>query len=159
MARAALEQLGLEQLLFIPTGTQSYRQPPVASGEQRVAMLKLAIAGEPRFAVDKRELLPNASGYTVDTLKLFDKPWLLMGADQYEKLDSWHRPDEVRRLSRIAVFARPGFEVSGKVKTIAMTPTDVSATDIRGRVSRGEDISTLVPAPVATYIAENRLYR
>jgi len=159
MARAALEQLGLEQLLFIPTGTQSYRPAPVASAAHRVAMLKLALQGEPRYAVDKRELAASATGYTVDTLKLFDRPWLLMGADQYAKLDSWHRPDEVRRLARIAVFARPGSEFSGKAKIITAPPMSISASDLRARAARGEDLSPFVPAAVADYIKREGLYR
>ena len=159
MARAALEQLALDQLLFIPTGTQSYRAPAGASAEHRVAMLKLALQGEPRSAIDRRELAAGATGHTVDTLKLYDHPWLLMGADQYAKLDSWHKPDEVRRLARIAVFARPGSEISGKAKIIQAAPMAVSASDIRARAARGEDLSSLLPAAVADYIAQNRLYR
>jgi nicotinate-nucleotide adenylyltransferase len=159
MARAALEQLGLEQLLFIPTGTQSYRPAPVASAEHRVAMLRLALQGEPRYAIDKRELAAGASGHTVDTLKLFDRPWLLMGADQYAKLDSWHRPDEVRRLARIAVFQRPGSAVDRKAKVLTLPPTEISASDLRARAARGEDLSAFVPAAVADYIKREGLYR
>jgi nicotinate-nucleotide adenylyltransferase len=85
--------------------------------------------------------------------------WLLMGADQYAKLDTWHRPDDVRRLARIAVFARPGWRVSANAVT--MVPFDlikVSASEIRARLARGEDISALVPPAVADYIAQHRLY-
>ena len=100
----------------MPTGSPRYRTPAVASGEQRVAMLRLAVAeAEPRFEIDARELAPGASGYTVDTLRELRLElgaatplWLLMGADQYSKLDSWHRPQDVKKLARIAVFARPG---------------------------------------------------
>ena len=159
MARAALDQLKLDKVIFIPTGATRYRGPAVASGKDRVAMLKLALAGEPHFEIDERELASNATGYTVDTLKGFDRPYLLMGADQYGKLDSWHRPDELRRLARIAVFARPGSELKGKVETIAMPPMPISASDIRARAARGEDISVLVPAAVADHIAANGLYR
>jgi nicotinate-nucleotide adenylyltransferase len=159
MARAALEQLKLDRLVFIPTGAQHYRAPAKASGAHRVAMLKLALAGEPRYAIDERELAEDHSGYTVDTLKAFKHPWLLMGADQYAKLDTWHRPDEVRRLARIAVFARPGIPLQGKVTTIDMTPQDISATDVRSRARRREDLAGLVPPPVALYISEKGLYR
>jgi nicotinate-nucleotide adenylyltransferase len=99
MARAALDHLKLDKILFIPTGTTRYRNPATASGEDRVAMLRLAVAGEPRFEVDTRELRPGASGYTVDTLSALRSELgdaelhLLMGADQYEKLASWHRPE------------------------------------------------------------------
>jgi nicotinate-nucleotide adenylyltransferase len=161
MARAAAAHLKLDKVLFMPTGAPRYRTPAVASGEHRVAMLRLAL-DEPRYEIDARELSPGASGYTVDTLKELrlelgpdTELWLLMGADQYAKLGSWHRPDDVKRLARIGVFARPGF--SSKT-TIPMEPMDISSTDIRARVARGEDIAPLVPAAVAGYIAEHRLY-
>jgi nicotinate-nucleotide adenylyltransferase len=161
MARAALEHLKLEQVLFIPTGPTHYRAPAVAPGTDRVAMLELATAGEPRFGVDARELAPGASGYTVDTLNQLKlpRPVLLMGADQYAKIDTWHRPDEVRRLARIVVFGRPGVQLAADVPLVPMQPSAVSSSDIRARVARGEDISGLVPAAVANYIAEKGLYR
>jgi nicotinate-nucleotide adenylyltransferase len=161
MARAALEQLKLDRILFIPTGAQHYREPAAASDEHRVAMLGLALAGEPRYEIDTRELAPGATGHTVDTLKglRLEKPFLLMGADQYAKLASWHRPEEVRRLSQNAVFARPGIPMEDGVKTIAMPPMRISASEIRARVARGEDISGTVPPAVARHIAANGLYR
>ncbi|HLT27001.1 MAG TPA: nicotinate-nicotinamide nucleotide adenylyltransferase, partial [Zeimonas sp.] len=69
MARAARRELALEKVLFIPTGTTHYRKPARASGEHRVAMLRLALKDEPQFETDERELRPGASGYTVDTLR------------------------------------------------------------------------------------------
>jgi nicotinate-nucleotide adenylyltransferase len=164
MAHAALERLGLDQVLFVPTGPTRYRSPALASGEHRVAMLRLAVAGHPQYRVDERELRPGASGYTVDTLTALRTElgaaelYLLMGADQYAKLDSWQRPDEVRRLARIGVFGRPGVALNGKVNLIPMDPMPISASQIRARAKRGEDLHDLVPPAVANYIARHRLY-
>ncbi len=166
IARAAMAQLGLGRILFIPTGAPRYRSPAVASGEHRVAMLRLALADHDSYEIDARELAPGASGYTVDTLRELrlergagTELWLLMGADQYAKFETWHRPDDVRKLARIAVFARPGWQVSGaRVRVIPFEPMSVSASEIRSRVARGEDISALVPPAVASYIAQHRLY-
>jgi nicotinate-nucleotide adenylyltransferase len=169
MARAALEKQGFDKILFLPTGAPHYRTPAVASGEHRVAMLKLALQdelqGSPRFEIDARELAPGASGYTIDTLKELrlelgadTELWLLLGADQYAKLDTWHRPHDVKKLANIAVFARPGIALKGKVAVIPMQPMPVSASEIRARVKRGEQISALVPPAVANYIARHRLY-
>ncbi len=166
MARAALEHLALAKILWIPTGTTRYRDPAVASAQHRLAMLRLALEGDARSEIDPRELAPGASGYTVDTLHELRLEsgetalTLLMGADQYAKLDAWHRPDEVRRLARIAVYERPGSPIKeAKVKRIPFMPMPVSASDIRARAARGEDIAALVPAPVANYIARHGLYR
>jgi len=165
MARAALDELKLEKLLFVPTGAPRYREPAVASGEHRVAMLRLAIADNDSFEVDARELAPGASGYTFDTLRELrlelgagTELWLLMGADQFAKLDAWYRPDDVKKLAKIAVFARPGFPLSGKARLIPMQPMPISSSEIRARIGRGEDISALVPPAVANYVAAHRLY-
>jgi len=167
IARAALAQLDLDQLIWIPTGATAYRAPAAASGEHRLAMLRLALAGEPRYAVDGRELAPGATGYTADTLKSLRgdlgaqaEIYLLMGGDQYAKLDSWHRPDEVMRLATIVLVERPGWKApADDVRRISIPPMTVTASDIRARAARGEDLSALVPAPVANYISRHGLYR
>jgi nicotinate-nucleotide adenylyltransferase len=166
MGRAAIEQLRLDTVVFLPTGAPHYRQPAVASATDRVAMLKLALAAEQRFSIDTRELAPAATGYTVDTLREWkdekpqDELFLLMGSDQYAKFESWRAPDEVARLAHLAVFARPGFEAGDKYKAIvvAMPSLKVSASDIRARLSRGESVAQLVPAPVLQYIQQHKLY-
>jgi nicotinate-nucleotide adenylyltransferase len=166
MASAALDKLALDKILFMPTGAPRYRTPAVASGEHRVKMLELALAGEPRYEIDARELAPGATGYTIDTLRELrlelgadTKLHLLIGADQYTKLDTWHRPQDVKKLARIAVFARPGWEIGDtKVQVIPFEPMNVSASDIRARAARGEDLSPFVPAAVANYIARHALY-
>jgi nicotinate-nucleotide adenylyltransferase len=165
MARAALDHLNLQRIVFMPTGNPRYRTPAVASGEHRLAMLGLALADDPSCEIDARELAPGASGYTIDTLKELrlelgadTELWLLMGADQYAKLDSWHRPGDVKRLARIAVFGRPGSAPPRNVKVIPLEPRNVSASEIRSRVARGEEISALVPPAVADYLARHKLY-
>ena len=161
MAEAALKHLPVEKVVFVPTGNPRYRDAPHASGADRVAMLQLAIAANPKFSIDERELAPHATGYTVDTLKGFraDKVYFLMGADQYAKFDSWRDPDEIRKLAELVVFSRPATPIEGKVRTIPFESMKDSGTEIRARAARGEDLADLVPAPVAGYIVRNRLYR
>jgi len=149
----------------MPTGAPHYRTAAVASGEHRVAMLRLAL-DHPAFEIDARELGPGASGYTIDTLKELrleygadTELWLLMGADQYAKLDTWHRANDLRRMAKIAVFARPGVPFSpAGASVIPFEPMNIGATDIRTRIARGEDVSAMVPPAVANYIARERLY-
>ncbi len=162
VASAALRALNLGQVLWLPTGTPPYRPAPVATAEHRVAMLRLAVAGEPRYAIDERELRPEASGFTFDSIAELksENPGralvLIIGADQYEKRSSWHRWPELEKLCEVAVFARPGSTT--KAKIIPMTPTSVSASDIRARIARGEDVSGMVPAEVLNYIRNKGLY-
>jgi nicotinate-nucleotide adenylyltransferase len=166
MARAALDELKLDKILWMPTGSPRYRKPAVASPEHRLAMLRLALGSESRYEIDARELAPQASAYTVDALQGLRAElgpqatlYLLLGADQYSKFETWHRPRDVERLARIAVFARPGFAPArGDAIHVAFEPLAISGSEIRARAARGEDISALMPAPVANYIARHGLY-
>jgi nicotinate-nucleotide adenylyltransferase len=170
IAGRALEALGLARVLWIPTGTPRYRDPPVAPAAHRVAMLALAIEGEPRYTIDERELAPDASGYTYDTLLALRAELgpsvplvMLIGADQYEKLDTWHRARELFSLCRFAVFGRAASAQATErprlgVIPVDMAPIPISATAIRGRIARGEDVSAELPEPVLRYIQRHHLY-
>jgi len=165
LAAAALHSIGLQQLLWIPTGTPPYRPPPVAPAEHRLAMLKLATASEPNYAVDERELAPGASGYTFDTLIALragapDATFvLLMGSDQYANRETWHRWPDIEKLCEVAVVARPGSKPDAKARVIPMAPTPISASHIRECIARGDDASALLPPAVLDYIKEKGLYR
>jgi nicotinate-nucleotide adenylyltransferase len=191
IAQLALDVLLLAQVLWIPTGRPGYRVAPVAAAEDRLAMLRLALAGEPRYAIDERELAQGATGYTVDTLAALRRELgmdsalvLLMGDDQFRKLESWHRWKDLFALAHIAVFARPGENLplgpavaaelaaradsargawrergAGAVIRVEMPPLEISATDLRERIGRGDDASAWLPPSVIAYIARHGLYR
>ena len=167
IARHALEALGCDKVVWIPTGSPGYRTAPVAPAPDRVAMLRLAIAGEPRYAIDERELAPGHSGYTVDTLIALRAETesktpilLLLGADQYSKIETWHRWRDLVKLCRIAVFERPGYPIpAGEVQQARAPAQDVSSSEIRSRLARDGDVASLVPAPVLAYIRKRGLYR
>ena len=176
IARCALEALGAARVLWLPTGAPHYRKPAVASARDRVAMLGLALAGEPRWAIDERELAPGASGYTLDTLRALRAELgagtplvMLIGSDQYAKLDTWHRWRELFEFGRFAVFARavpgalpapgPAAVPAGGVIHVPFEPLAVSASELRARMGRGEDVAAFLPPPVLAYVREHGLYR
>jgi nicotinate-nucleotide adenylyltransferase len=165
VASAALRALGLEKICWLPTGNPPYRAAPVADGAHRVAMLKLALAGEPRYFIDERELQPGASGFTVDSVTSMrqENPGreytLIMGADQYEKRATWHRWGDLENLAGISVVARPGCSTGAGARLISMTPIEISASEIRARLARDEDVSALLPPAALQYIQEKGLYR
>ena len=171
IARRALEALDAARILWMPTGAPGYRKPPVAPAEHRVAMLRLATEGEPRYQIDERELSAKHSGYTVDTLGELraelgaqTRIYLLLGADQYSKLDSWHRPHDLLKLCHVAVFARPGWSLGGGgvprdgVIHIPVEPLAISASAIRAAIEHGENVAALLPGPVLQYIRRHHLY-
>jgi len=144
------------------------RQGPVAAPEHRRAMLELAVAGDPRFAVETLELERPAPSYTVETLRALrerspgERFVLLLGADAAADLPKWRSAEEVAQLAEVAVLTRPGApEVrSALVRHVVATPSvEISASDIRARCLAGKSIRYLVPDAVAEYIGTKGLYR
>ncbi len=167
-ARAA-EALALTRVLLVPCARQPLKQQgPVAAPAQRRAMLELAVAGDPLFAVDPLELERPAPSYTVDTLRALtarcpgERFVLLLGSDAAADLARWRAAEEVARLAEIAVLTRPGAPevISPLVRHVVATPAvEISASDIRARCLAGKSIRFLVPDAVADYIAKEGLYR
>jgi nicotinate-nucleotide adenylyltransferase len=130
-------------------------------------MVRLAIADEPRFVLDEREIHKTSPGYTVETLEDLRSELgaqtelvLLIGADQHARLPTWHRWQDLFGLARIAVFARPGEPLGDttRVSVVPMEPLDISSTAIRKRIAGGESARGLVPDAVLDYIESRRLY-
>lgn len=126
LAQAALDRLGLAKVRWIPAGHPPHRAPPHATVEDRLAMVRLAIADEPRYQLDDSEAKSTLPSYTVETLERLrrhygpDRPLvLLMGADAFYGLPKWHRWEDILRLAHIAVATRPGFPLTGLAGTLA----------------------------------------
>lgn len=102
---------------LLPASVPPHRPPPIASAQQRVAMLRAALQGQSRLALDTRELEREGPSYTIDTLlelraELGERPLvLLIGADAFAGLPGWHRWHELFDLAHIGVLSRPGVEV------------------------------------------------
>lgn len=118
LARAALRELRLTGVLWIPAGQPYHRHAPQASPADRLEMVRLAVADEPHFLVDDTEALATTPSFTVPTLERLRRSVgdacplvLLMGADAFLGLPTWHRWQEVFRLAHVAVAARPGAEL------------------------------------------------
>ena len=171
LARAALDALALDELRWIPAGRPWQKPWQPTDAAHRVAMLRLATAGEPRFVVDTVEIEREGPSYTLQTLRELDRRepgcrWvLLVGQDQYAGLHTWNGWRELLARVELAVATRPGVAAAADAE-VARLPhaglplaVDVSATEIRRRAAAGEDITELVPPEVARYIDQHALYR
>jgi nicotinate-nucleotide adenylyltransferase len=168
VGQIAAEKLGLEVLRFVPAREQPFKRGQHrTSPEHRAAMLSLATAGTPGFEVELSELQRPGPSYTVDTLRALREREpgsefvLLLGADAAADLAAWREADQIPRLARIAVFARPGSPVpdSAWVSAVVQVPAiDISATQVRNRVARGQSVRYWIPDAVAEYIGKHRLY-
>ncbi len=167
LARAATERFRLDRLLVTVVERPGHRSTE-AGPEDRLALTRLAFEDVPGAVVEAE---PEA--YTVDALerRRLDDPIFLIGADEFAAFPSWRRPERVLELARLGVATRPGYPRQTLDATIAtlerpervllfeFEPIDVSATEIRERVSLGEPIEGLVPPAVAAAIERLALYR
>jgi nicotinate-nucleotide adenylyltransferase len=165
LARDAFEQLSLDSLIFIPAAISPHKlQEQPAAPEIRVEMLRAAIEGEPQFCLDALELERPAPSYTIDTIEALKarEPEaefiFLIGEDNVAQLSSWHRFADLSKLVQFAVLDRSGLKTTHPYPTIRRH-LDISASDIRNRVARGQSIRYLVPPAVEKIIRERQLYR
>ena len=178
LARAAAAQLGLDRLLWLPAGRPWQKARELAPDADRVAMLRLLVADEPRFAIDERELHRAGPSYTIDTLRELrtELPkaglFLVLGQDQLAGLPSWHDWTALLDAATLAVAARAGDTVAPppevaarapRLERLEMPPMAVSSTAIRAHLAAGGTARELAPAmvspEVAGYIDSRRLYR
>jgi nicotinate-nucleotide adenylyltransferase len=166
LAREALEQLGLDRVVFVPAAQSPFKPAQAAApSELRLAMVRAAIEGEGAFALDDSEVGRGGTSYTIDTVESAAarypgaELWWLIGEDHLAQLPAWHRYDELVKLIRFAVFSRGGNGSASHEFPQIIRQVDISATDIRARVARGASIRYLVPEAVHTLIEEHRLYR
>ena len=190
MAREAHRQLHLEQVLLIPAGTPWQRRPE-ASALDRLAMAQLAVGTAGPLRVDDREVRRNRPTYTLDTLLELrcawgaTRPlWLILGADAFLNLPTWHRWQELLSHAHIAVACRPGYDLqnmhmaaalkrevdqrlhtapavagaAGAIALLDMPLHDVSSTRVRHALHHHEPVGDLLPAAVLDYIESHQLY-
>lgn len=136
VALDVMEALGLEQIRFLPLEHAVHRAQPLADGPQRLAMLQAALADEPRFVADDRELRRGGRSYTLDTLRSLreelgdERPLcLLLGGDAFNGLLSWHEPEQVAELAHLVVMQRPGYHLP--TDSALQAVVERRATDLR----------------------------
>jgi nicotinate-nucleotide adenylyltransferase len=124
LAEEMLELAGLQQIRFIPAGTPPHRNAPQVSARHRSAMVQLAIADQPAFVLDDREVRRTTLCYTVDTLRELRAELgaaqplcLLMGGDAFLQLHTWHEWERLFELAHIVVGYRPGFTIEERIHT------------------------------------------
>jgi len=183
VSRHVAERLGVRRVVLIPSGQPPHKlSRPVSPGPDRLRMCRLAVSGDPLFVVDEWELTQQGPTYTLNTVRHFASVlpsgtalYWLIGMDSLLELRTWWRVGELVDACTIVTAGRPGCTAEGlsglldvltpaqveKLRmNILMTPLiEISATEIRERVGRGQSIRYLVPDAVAAYIAERGLYR
>lgn len=182
LARACREQAALDRVWFVPAATQPHKPSgPVASGADRLAMLRLALDGRAGLEASSIELDRGGVSYTAETLRQIAAAepeaelFFLMGADTLRDLPNWREPGEVLRLATPLVVHRPGepppdvsalaplvsearFAEIAAAASVEMPPMDISSSDIRARLGAGEPCDGRLPPAVESYAIARGVY-
>ena len=182
IARAFADELDLDLVIFLPAGDPYHKETPTNSpARNRLAMVELAIAVEPRFAASNCDIVREGATYTFDTVEIFRQQfpsaelWCLLGMDSLMTLHTWHRWQGLVKNTRIAVAARKGDGIAqappslhewigtalqnGRLHLLKAAQFDISSTNIRQVLHQGGDASAWLNKDVVTYICAQRLYR
>jgi nicotinate-nucleotide adenylyltransferase len=179
IARRAMEEAALERVIFIPAAQPRLKSgEPSATPQQRMEMLRLAVEDAPGFEVSGMELRRSGPTLTVETLREIREERgpdtelvFILGLDVLGRFDQWVEPGRVVELARLLAVSRPGYAgfdwpsfyarnpyADGRVDCIESTDIDISASELRRRLSNGQAVSGLLPEAVERYIRENGLY-
>lgn len=187
-AQFALEFLSLQRLKMIPCHLPNHKAVPNTQAEHRLAMLELAVASYPLIEVDPIELQRNQVSYTVDTLsELKARHSMLvfvLGVDSFNSLPDWHDWQKILDLSHLLVLSRHGAILStetlsavnikrrlvdtseqmlaspnGKIIFCENFDYDMASSEIRGKITRGDDVSAELDIETIQYIKDNSLYQ
>ena len=179
LGKQARDEYGMDEIWYMPSRVPPHKKDhPITPSAQRCEMIREASRPYERFLLSEFELARrDGNTYTADTLRLLKEAWpetefyFILGADSVMDIEKWYRPDYVLRAVPFMVADRePAHALDGQIRYLEQTygarflrlhcrEMDVSSADIRARLQNGEDVSSLLPASVADYIRQKRLYR
>jgi len=167
IANEVLFALGLDEIWFMPNQEPPHkRKTAFIKNEDRLNMLKLAIADNEKFKLQPIELEREGPSFTVETMKIIKSKYkdyqfyFVIGADMIEYLPKWHKIDELVRLVQFVGVDRPEYshETKYPILYVDVPSMEVSSGMIRERLKNGKTVRYLVPDAVIEYIKENHLY-
>lgn len=169
IAQDTLEQMDLDGIFFIPTSISplKHTQHPFVLPEHRLKMINFAIQDYPSFHLLDCEIRRGGQSYSIDTVRYLKKEYpnytfsWIIGADQVQQLPQWKESEDLQRLIDFIVVKRPGYGVqspSSNFHWIESHLFEISSTEIRSRVSKGQSVAHFLPQSVYQYIKDNQLY-
>lgn len=170
VAEEARVELGLDEVRFLVAG-DPWMKREVSAAPHRVEMTRRAVAGDPHFSVDDREVRRPGLTYTADTLDELEEEepgtawFFLAGSDALRDLPEWNRAEDAVRKATFVAVTRPGHDLDrdhpllDPVRRLEVPSIEVSSTELRERVRAGRAIRYQVRPSVQRYIVEHELYR
>src|SRR5471030_1157342 len=170
VAHAAVEELGLDRLFFIPASQSPFKtERQITPAEIRLQLLRLALAGKTNCEIDGQEIRRGGVSYSIETLRDYAKRFpeaqlfYLIGADNISKLNEWREAGELAKLTEFVAIPRPGepaaeFPKPFRGRMLKGFPVEISSSQIRARVKAGLPVENLVPPFVADAVRAAKLY-
>lgn len=167
LAEGIKKKLNLDYVLFIPCYLPPHKRPVnLIPALHRLAMVRLAVKGNPSFKVSTLEIEREGVSYSIDTLEELHRLYkgkaeffFIIGSDSLKEINMWKSIGKLMKLCKFVAVIRPGYRLRYKeVKLLDLPTLPISSTDIRQFVKRGKSIRYLVPESVRAYILKNRLY-
>lgn len=180
IAKAALKECGLSQIILMPTKVQPFKLGKKRASEiDRVNMVRLIAKNNENFTVSTIEAFSQDVSYTYKTLQVLSEEYdreklhFILGTDSFLSIETWYRGEDLLKNYSFIVGVRPGYKESEteekvryyretyntKVKTLHNRVLEVSSTEIKEKIMRGESIRSLVPYEIERYINEHGLYK
>jgi nicotinate-nucleotide adenylyltransferase len=171
LARAALSNLSLDNLIIMPAGTPGHKQDPLLPAQERLSLLQKAFVDTPGVTVSDEEIRRKGVSYTWETLARIREGftgvlYLVIGADNIGEIRKWRHPERILEMARIAVAARPPYpsleffpEYAGRMESLPVEPLEISSTELRRRLKAGEDAGAFIPQKALEMILEKGWYR
>ena len=181
IARAFADELNLDTVVFLPAGDPYHKDHTAqASAKHRLEMTELAVATDDRFAVSDCDIVREGATYTFDTVQIFRQQfpsaqlWWLMGMDSLMQLHRWKKWQTLVKQVNIAVAAREGDSLAqapkelhewlgraladGSLRLLKAPLSNISSTEIRGRLKKGLAVDDMLDNRVFRYISQHGLY-
>ena len=168
IAQMAKEKVGLDKVIFVPAFIPPHKiVAHLADAKDRLAMVRLAIADNPSFAVSDYEIKKGGRSFSIDTVRHFRsiyagkaKLYFIIGGDSLASLPTWKQIDKLLQLVTFIAVNRPGYKKIPKaIKHIAVeSELNISSSDLRKWVTQGKTIKYLVPDKVTRYIEQHKIY-
>lgn len=164
VAKKAKEQLGLDRVIFIPTGNMPHKKGCKASDEARIKMLELSFDDD-AFSVSDYEINREEISYSADTIEYFkslfpdDEIFFIIGGDSYAYIDKWRDPKRIFDNATVVVYPRNDEKILPPAIELNVEKVCAASSDIREKIKSGENVSNLLKNEVFRYIIENNLYQ
>lgn len=167
IAANAKSEYHLDKVIFLTSGNPPHkRNKPILDAKIRHIMVKRAISGIDGFEASDYEVNRKEYSYSVNTLKHFkeimpdDELFFIIGGDSLRDFHKWYQPDEILKLCTLLVYDRNGGQYTSDFsKPISGSTINISSTEIREKLEKGEDVSELVPPNVLEFIKRNNIYK